>query len=81
MPLMVMWYNERFEDLIDEARLTLDVAERTNLYAEAEQILVYEDAALAPIYWYKSLQLSDPALNRTYSILGGVENFYKWSYQ
>lgn len=78
---MVMWYNERFEDLIDEARLTLDVAERTNLYAEAEQILVYEDAALAPIYWYKSLQLSDPALNRTYSILGGVENFYKWSYK
>ena len=78
---MVMWYNERFEDLIDEARLTLDVAERTNLYAEAEQILVYEDAALAPIYWYKSLQLSDPALNRTYSILGGVESFYKWSYK
>ena len=77
----LMWYDEKFEDLIAAALRTLDPIERTKLYAEAENILVYEDAALAPIYWYKSLQLSDPRLNRTYSILGGVENFYKWSYK
>ena len=77
----LMWYDEKFEELIAAALRSLDPAERTKLYAEAENILVYEDAALAPIYWYKSLQLSDPRLNRTYSILGGVENFFKWSYR
>ena len=75
----LMWFNEEYENLVNEAQTLEDTAERTELYAQAEQILVYEDAALAPIYWYTRSQLCDPKVNRTYSILGGKENFYKWS--
>ena len=77
----MMWFNEEYETLVNRAQTLEDTAERTKLYADAERILVYEDAALAPIYWYTRSQLCDPAVNRTYSILGGKENFYKWSYK
>ena len=75
----LMWFNEKFEESVDTAQVLEDTAERTKLYAEAENILVYEDAVLAPLYWYTRSQLCDPAVNRTYSILGGKEYFYKWS--
>lgn len=75
----LMWYNEEYEKLIDEAQTLSETADRLKLYADAEQILVYDDAAMAPLYWYTRPQLSSTDVNRTYSILGGKENFYKWS--
>lgn len=77
----MMWFNEEYEELVNRAQTLEDTAERTKLYADAEQILVYEDVAMAPIYWYTRSQLCDPAVKRTYSILGGKENFFKWSLQ
>lgn len=77
----LMWYNEEYENLVDTAQTLTDTAERLDLYAQAEEILVYEDAAMAPLYWYTRAEMSSPELDRTYSILGGKENFYKWSYK
>ena len=77
----LMWYNEEYENLVDTAQTLFDTEERTELYAQAENIFVYEDAAMAPLYWYTRPQLSSPELNRTHSVLGGKENFYKWSYK
>lgn len=77
----LMWYNEEYEKLVDTAQTLTDTAERLDLYAQAENILVYEDAAMAPLYWYTRAEMSSPELDRTYSILGGKENFYKWSYK
>jgi oligopeptide transport system substrate-binding protein len=72
------WVNEQYDALVDEAALEPDVQKRTDLYAEAEQILVEEDAAIIPIYWYTGVRLTKPYVTRTFG-LGGQENFAKWT--
>jgi len=71
------WTNPEFDRLIEEARLIADPAERAELYAQAEHLLVREDAAIAPIYYYSSIEIAQPYVTRTYSILG-QERFEKW---
>ena len=39
-----MWYNQEFEDLVNQALVEPDTAKRTELYAKAEDILVKQDA-------------------------------------
>ena len=75
-----MWYNQAFEDLVDEALVTEGSEARMDLYAQAEQILVYEDAVMAPIYWYTSVQMSKINIERTFSVMGGKESFNKWDF-
>ena len=65
------WSNAEFDALIEEARVLNDNEARKDLYAQAEHILVNTDAAIAPIYFYTSLRMNNPALTeRTYSLLG-----------
>ncbi|MFZ5819406.1 MAG: peptide ABC transporter substrate-binding protein, partial [Chloroflexota bacterium] len=73
----VQWKNERFEELVKAAALETDLAKRLEMYAEAEQILVYEDAAMAPIYWYTRVTVTKPYITRTFGV-GGHEKFEKW---
>ena len=73
-----MWYNKEFEDLVNQALVEPDTAKRTKLYADAEKILVYDDAVMAPIYWYTSVQLAKMNVERTFSVMGGKESFNKW---
>jgi len=40
--------------------------------------LVYEDAVIAPIYWYTLVKVSKPHVNRGYS-QHGHETYEKWS--
>ena len=47
------------------------------MYAEAENMLVWEDAAIAPIYWYTRVNLTKPYIVRTYG-LGNKQAFHKW---
>ncbi len=71
--------NEEFNALVEEA-LTLDDTEaRRELYAQAEQILVVDEAVIIPIYWYTTVSLSKPYLNRTHSLIGN-ERYEKWSF-
>jgi oligopeptide transport system substrate-binding protein len=72
------WVNEQYDALVDEAALETDVQTRMDLYAEAEQLLVDEEAVIIPIYWYTGVRLTKPHVERTFG-LGGQENFAKWS--
>ncbi|MGE5222776.1 MAG: hypothetical protein ACM3PY_10070, partial [Omnitrophica WOR_2 bacterium] len=51
---------------------------RTDLYAQAEEILVKTDAALIPIYWYTTLSVTKPYVQRTWSVLGGQQHYEFW---
>jgi oligopeptide transport system substrate-binding protein len=72
------WRNEDFSAMLEEAALETDLATRQDTYAEAETILCYEDAAIAPIYWYTLIQVTKPYVNRTYTQTGH-EAFEQWS--
>jgi oligopeptide transport system substrate-binding protein len=71
------WKNDKYEELVAQAALETDPAKRVDLYAQAEQILVWDDAAIIPIYWYTRLTVTKPYVVRTFSV-GGHEIYYKW---
>jgi oligopeptide transport system substrate-binding protein len=72
------WSNDEFDELVDEAALETDLKKRHDLYVEAEKILVGEDAAIIPLYWYTNVQMTKPYVDRTYGA-GGQEAFEKWT--
>jgi oligopeptide transport system substrate-binding protein len=74
------WYNEEFEKIVREAAAEQDPQERIEKYAEAENILVWEDAALIPLYWYTSVSVTKPHIVRTYSNIG-MQHIEKWDIQ
>jgi oligopeptide transport system substrate-binding protein len=71
------WSNAEFDQLVDEARVSTDQAFRAEAYARAEQILVAEEYAMAPIFWYVTRQVVKPEVERTYSAIG-LERYEKW---
>ncbi len=71
------WANEEYDAILDEAKLMLDFEARKPLYARAEHILTWEDAAIAPIYFYTDLAMKGAHLDATNSIIG-VDRFDKW---
>ena len=73
----VFWYNEQFETLVRQAATETDPATRLELYSQAEQILVYDDAVIIPIYWYSRNTVTKPYVTRTFSV-GGHEIYAKW---
>ncbi len=73
----VMWNNAKFNEIVAQAAIETDPAKRVDLYSQAEEILVYEDAAIAPIYWYTRVTVTKPYVTRTFSV-GGHEIYYKW---
>jgi oligopeptide transport system substrate-binding protein len=73
----VNWKNGKFEDLVKLAAVEMDPARRVELYAQAEQILVHEDAVVIPLYWYASVNLTQPWVKRTFSV-GGHQRYEKW---
>jgi oligopeptide transport system substrate-binding protein len=70
--------NEEYDALVTQARTESDTDVRRSLYAQAEQILVVDQAAIAPIYWYATNILVRPGLERAPSITGN-EAYYLWS--
>jgi oligopeptide transport system substrate-binding protein len=71
------WQNAEFDSLVDEARLSSDPEQRRALYAQAEQLMVVDDAATIPLYWPITAMLTKPYVTRTYSTTG-VEAYWKW---
>jgi len=69
--------NEEFDALVEQARVSLDNEERKELYARAEEILVDEQAAIAPIYWYALTLMVSPEVERANSVTGN-EAYYLW---
>jgi oligopeptide transport system substrate-binding protein len=76
----VNWTNQQYEDLVKQAAVETDPAKRVDLYAQAEEILVKTDAAIAPIYWYTNLDMTKPYVTRTYA--SSTRQYYeKWDIQ
>ncbi len=73
----INWKNDQFEELVKKAAVEMDPAKRVELYAQAEQILVSDDAAIIPVYWYTNVHVTQPWIKRTYSS-GGHERYEKW---
>lgn len=72
------WVNEEYDRIVDEAAAETDPEIRHDLYVQAEKILVEEDAAIIPIYWYTRVEVTKPYVTRTFGA-GGQEAFEKWS--
>ncbi len=71
------WKNDEYEKLVLDAAKELDPKKRTEMYAQAEDILVNKDAVMAPIYWYTNLDMTKPYVTRTFSS-SGHETYEKW---
>lgn len=71
------WKNENYERIVLEAAKETDLAKRAELYAQAEQIAMVDDAIMIPIYWYTNPDLTKPYVTRTFSS-NGLEAFEKW---
>jgi oligopeptide transport system substrate-binding protein len=69
--------NPVMDELVLQARQLVDVEARRELYAQAEELLVYTDAAIIPIYWYVKLQMTAPNVERTVA-LDQAESFFEW---
>jgi oligopeptide transport system substrate-binding protein len=55
-----------FDELTKQAQVETDPAARAELYAQAEQILAYDEAAYLPIYHYTTVAVTKPWLTRTF---------------
>jgi oligopeptide transport system substrate-binding protein len=66
-----------FNDLTKDAGQEQDPDERAAMYKRAEQLLCYEIAAIAPIYYYTHVNVTKPYLHRNYPSLGG-NDFENW---
>jgi oligopeptide transport system substrate-binding protein len=76
----INWTNPQYDQLVEQAARETDPAKRVQLYSQAENILVKQDAAVAPIYWYTTVWLTKPYVKRTFGVLG-YETFEKWEIQ
>jgi oligopeptide transport system substrate-binding protein len=75
------WFvSEEMDSLIDQAALETDPEVRRDLYAQAEQILVYEGAAIIPLYWGTEINLVKSNVDRKFSHTS-TERLYRWSFQ
>ncbi len=73
----LMWSDQAYNDLVNQAAQELDPVKRVDLYAQAETILVKTDAVIIPIYWYTTVGVTKPYVTRTYSV-GGHNIVYHW---
>lgn len=71
------WNSPEFDSLVDQARVSGDVDERSRLYAEAEQLMVVEEAAVMPLVWESIPTLTKPYVTRTFSP-NNVHAYWKW---
>jgi oligopeptide transport system substrate-binding protein len=61
----------RFDELTSQAAASRDQALRRELYGEAEELLVFEEAAVAPLYYPTAIILTKPWLARNFAPMWG----------
>jgi oligopeptide transport system substrate-binding protein len=71
---------DRFTELLEQAANEQDPQARMDLYAQAEQILLVDEAVVAPLYWYTDDILIRPEIKDTESITG-YDHWEKWDIQ
>jgi len=67
-----------FDNLVKDAQLSQDPAEREQMYHEAERILTEVETAIAPIYHYTTVNMVKPWLTRSFAPVGG-DQIYTWT--
>jgi oligopeptide transport system substrate-binding protein len=67
-----------FDELTEQAKAEQDPAVRGDLYFQAEKILSEEEAAYIPIYFYTTVQVAKPYLERTYPSVAPPA-FFEWT--
>ncbi len=68
---------DQFIKLLEDAAVETDQEARMQMYADAEQILVHDQAAVEPLRWYSSRVLRQPYVVDTQSITG-YDRYEKW---
>jgi oligopeptide transport system substrate-binding protein len=68
---------DKFTELLQQAANEQDQQARMDLYAQAEQILLVDEAVVAPLYWYSDDILVRPEIQDTKSITG-YDHYEKW---
>ncbi len=58
------YFNENFDALVLQAASASDPAKRQELYKQAEMMLIDQDTAIAPIYYYTYVRLYKPWLTK-----------------
>jgi oligopeptide transport system substrate-binding protein len=71
---------DKFIELLQQAANEKDAKKRMDLYEQAEQILLVDEAVVAPLYWYSSDILIRPEIKDTESITG-YDHWEKWDIQ
>jgi oligopeptide transport system substrate-binding protein len=71
---------DKFVELLQQAANEQDTKKRMDLYAQAEQILLVDEAVVAPLYWYTDDILVRPEIKDTKSITG-YDHYEKWDIQ
>lgn len=71
---------DRFTEILEQAANEQDPQARMDLYAQAEQILLVDEAVVAPLYWYTDDILIRPEIQDTESITG-YDHWEKWDIQ
>jgi oligopeptide transport system substrate-binding protein len=71
------WTNATFDDLLRQAASEMDPVLRRDLYGQAEVILTWTDAVVAPIYYYSNPYMLSTRVEATVSNTG-IERFEKW---
>ncbi len=74
---VVDWQDPNYDKLVLDAAKETDPDKRTQLYADADKILVVDDAVIAPLYWYSSPTVYSPNVVHPVSITG-YDYFEKW---
>jgi oligopeptide transport system substrate-binding protein len=68
---------DKFVELLKQAAVEEDPDKRMDLYAQADKILVEEQAIITPLWWYSSPVLVQPYIQDTLSITG-YDHWEKW---
>jgi oligopeptide transport system substrate-binding protein len=63
--------NDEFDALIEEAAFEADPATRKELYRQAEEIFINQEAAIAPIYYYTFVRMHKPWITPVISPVTG----------
>ncbi len=72
------WSNDEFDDLIKSAKSSSDQVERMDLMHQAEDIMMEDEAIVAPIYFYVNKRMHKPNIEGIYYTPLGY-NFFGYS--
>lgn len=76
----VSWSNKEYDELINKAKKSLDDEERLEYFKRAEEILLCDDAVIAPTVYQKTSTFSYSYVKGTMSPLFGSGMEFKYAY-